>query len=185
MPAPEPKGTARDHDRPAIVLIDEVDKADPDVPNDLLVPFGSLTFVVTETDESVTAPQSRRPLLMLTTNEERDLPPAFLRRCVVLKLKPPDEDRLVKIGRAHFPDADEALLRGIAGQFLPTTVSADPGASAPVGPDPIASTAEYLDAVQASLDLGVKPDASDPVWTQIVEAIIGKPLGAQPATQPS
>ena len=89
-------------DRPAVVLIDEIDKADPDVPNDLLVPFGSLTFEVTETHESVTAPLSRRPLLVLTTNEERDLPPAFLRRSAVLKLRAPNQDRLVSIAARIF-----------------------------------------------------------------------------------
>ena len=166
-------------DRPAVVLIDEIDKADPDVPNDLLVPFGSLTFEVTETHESVTAPLSRRPLLVLTTNEERDLPPAFLRRCVVLKLHAPNQDRLVSIGRAHFPDADEARLQPDRGAVRCCAGQArqDPGRRDrrwPPSPPrsgrrdrrcgrrdarrrrsrPIASTAEYLDAVQASLDLG-------------------------------
>jgi MoxR-like ATPase len=175
-----------DDDRPAVVLIDEIDKADPDVPNDLLVPFGSLTFEVTETHETVTAPVTRRPLLVLTTNEERDLPPAFLRRCVELRLRAPNQDRLVNIGRAHFPDADDARLRTIAGQFVPEaagTGEADATASGD-GPVPIASTAEYLDAIQASLDLNVRPDSSDTVWTQVLEAIIGKPVGGTPPVQP-
>ena len=64
-------------DRPAVVLIDEIDKADPDVPNDLLVPVGSLTFYVAETDTLVESITFDKPLLCITTNEERDLPPRF------------------------------------------------------------------------------------------------------------
>ncbi len=85
------------------MLIDEIDKADPDVPNDLLVPVGSLTFYVAETDTLVESITFDKPLLCITTNEERDLPPAFLRRCVGLPLPDPDDNRLVAIARAHFP----------------------------------------------------------------------------------
>ncbi len=165
-----------DDDRPAIILIDEIDKADPDVPNDLLVPFGSLTFVVDETGETVTAPAARRPLLVLTTNEERDLPPAFLRRCVTIRLPDPTRDRLISIGRAHFPDADDARLGSIAGQFVPEPPVDGEAVS-------IGSTAEYLDAIQASLDLRISPDPTDAAWAQIVQAIVGS-HDPSPATPP-
>ena len=65
--------------RDAVLLIDEIDKADPDVPNDLLEPFGTKSFIVRETGEQVSA--KRDVLLILTTNGERELPPAFLPRC--------------------------------------------------------------------------------------------------------
>ena len=72
------------------MLIDEIDKADPDVPNDLLEPFDVGSFTVRETNDRVE--RKRDVLLILTTNGERELPPAFLRRCVTLTLtKKPGE----------------------------------------------------------------------------------------------
>jgi MoxR-like ATPase len=73
-PASVPAGT---HCGDAVLLIDEIDKADPDVPNDLLEPFGAKSFTVRETGEQIAA--TRDVLLILTTNGERELPPAFLR----------------------------------------------------------------------------------------------------------
>jgi len=94
---------------PAVVLLDEIDKADPDVPNNLLVPIGSLSFTVRETGTEVRA--MTIPLLVITSNEERDLPPAFLRRCIVLRLPMPSVDLLVSIAISHYgPDrAGEAI----------------------------------------------------------------------------
>jgi MoxR-like ATPase len=129
----------------SVVLMDEIDKADPDVPNNLLVPLGSLTFLVEETSEQVHA--SEPPLVFLTTNDERDLPPAFVRRCVELKIASPTSEQLVTVGRAHFETASDTLLSEIAGLFGTTGVD---GANPP-------STAEYLDTVRACLNLEVKP----------------------------
>ena len=153
--------------KPAVVLIDEIDKADPDVPNDLLVPVGSFTFDVPELDREVTSPDGGQPLMVITTNDERELPPAFLRRCVALPLPPPSEARLVEIARAHHTDADLAMCRAIARQFIPRTADGKPGT-------PIASTAEFLDAVQASMDLKVSPRPSSKTWQAILEAILSK-----------
>src|SRR5262245_42457591 len=101
--------------RGSVVLLDEIDKADPDVPNNLLVPLGSLTFFVEETGKHVHANEA--PLVFLTTNDERDLPPAFVRRCVELKISSPSPEQLVNVGKAHFETAPEALLKRVAEIF--------------------------------------------------------------------
>jgi MoxR-like ATPase len=96
----------------AVVLLDEIDKADPDVPNNLLVPLGSLSFQVEETGQVVRSQHA--PLVFLTTNEERQLPVAFLRRCIELKLKDLKGNDLVKIGEAHFPGLATKILEKVA-----------------------------------------------------------------------
>ena len=95
----------------SVVLVDEIDKADPDFPNNLLVPLGSFTFRVEETNTTVggaefpdtggESPPTSHHLVIVTTNEERALPLAFLRRCVVHELKHPDATGLVEIARRH------------------------------------------------------------------------------------
>ena len=166
------EGAAMDS-MPAVVLIDEIDKADPDVPNDLLVPVGSLTFTVADTRQSVTSVAFDKPLLCITTNEERDLPPAFLRRCVGLRLPDPDENRLVQIARAHFPEADVRRCRAIAKQFHAKSPTGGSGL--------LGSTAEFLDAIQASLQLKVYPSQASKTWQAILDAILSK--AANPAAR--
>ncbi len=147
-------------DRPAaVVLIDEIDKADPDVPNDLLVPLGSLSFKVDESGEVVNAKQT--PLVFVTTNEERQLPVAFLRRCVELKLKDLKKDGLVKIGLAHLPAADPATLKKVAEMIL--TQSGDGAAP---------SAAEYLDTARACLELEIDPEAK--IWQDLSKITVWK-----------
>jgi MoxR-like ATPase len=77
--------------RPAVVLVDEIDKGDADVPNSLLEVLGQRSFRVDEVPDMVTPtlPPGAMPLVVITTNEERELPAAFVRRCVVLNLNPP------------------------------------------------------------------------------------------------
>jgi MoxR-like ATPase len=148
-----------DSEQRAVVLLDEIDKADPDVPNNLLVPLGSLTFLVEETREQVQA--SKPPLVFLTTNDERDLPPAFVRRCVELKIASPTPDQLITIGKAHFGAISYDLLAKVAALFdLPDGSSNPP------------STAEYLDTVQACLDLDVKPGS--PLFENLARVTIWK-----------
>ena len=91
-----------DNAEKTVVLIDEIDKADPDVPNNLLEPLGRLSFEAPELPKPVVAPEVRIPLVILTTNEERDLPAAFLRRCVEHRIGTPDPEWLRRIGKAHF-----------------------------------------------------------------------------------
>lgn len=90
----------------AVLLLDEIDKADPELPNALLEAFGSNGFAAPVTGELVSCEPSLRPLVILTTNEERELPSAFLRRCLVLWLALPDDEdelvaELVRIGEQH------------------------------------------------------------------------------------
>lgn len=87
--APPPEGRHPQHPR-AVVLIDEIDKADSDLPNALLAVLGDRQITVHPTGESVDSPAEHRPLILITTNEDRELPAAFVRRCAVLNLRPDD-----------------------------------------------------------------------------------------------
>jgi len=148
-----------DHAR-AVVLLDEIDKADPDTPNNLLVPLGSLQFQVEETGHIVKTTAERAPLILITTNDERELPNAFLRRCIELELEYPTRDRLVEIGRAQLPDVSEELLAAVVQAMLPTD-----GA-------PSTSAAEYIDALRACVHLDLDPGT--PAFTQLLSATVWK-----------
>lgn len=102
-----------DRERPTghVILIDEIDKADSDLPNTLLEVLGQRSFPIPALNLRISAEPDRLPLVVVTTNEERDLPAAFLRRCVVLNLDAEGEygKWLVKRGRAHFLDPDQPV----------------------------------------------------------------------------
>jgi MoxR-like ATPase len=162
--------------RRAVVLIDEIDKADPDVPNDLLEPLGSFRFRVIEGDLDTQVKASQAPLVFITTNGERDLPKAFLRRCLALALDPPGETRLLAIARAHFPadlaNADDVvpLHKQVRDEYFAVRHEAvDRKATPP-------STAEYLDAISACREMQLTPDAPEwPVeWPKIKAATLSK-----------
>jgi MoxR-like ATPase len=146
----------------SVVLIDEIDKADPDVPNNLLVPLGSYVLPVPELNIEVYA--HRLPLIVLTTNNERKLPPAFLRRCVHVKVPAPDYARLLAVGRTHY-SSDEAqpAIEAVANLLAPPS-------SAPV--EGTVSIAEYLDVVRACVSLKIDPNSEDWKWMRaiVVEA---------------
>jgi MoxR-like ATPase len=95
-------------DERVVLLIDEIDKADMEFPNDLLHEIDRMSFVVDETGETVTA--KRRPILIITSNSEKELPDAFLRRCVFHYIAFPDEELMRQIVRVHHPDVEEKLL---------------------------------------------------------------------------
>jgi MoxR-like ATPase len=166
----------------AVVLIDEIDKSDPDVPNGLLGPLASTSFVVTETGVEITRPP--RPdgelrddplsglLVVITTNEERDLPPAFVRRCIVHTLGHPDRGDLVAIARLHIGDGlDEDLADALAEKVVELRNEA--AARHERRP----STAEFLDALRACLALKIRPGAS-PAWDVLERACLSKPSGS-------
>jgi MoxR-like ATPase len=92
-----------DGPRRRVVLIDEIDKAPRDVPNDLLMEFERLTFYIPELDRTIRADREKRPILIITSNSERALPDAFLRRCVFYIMPFPDRDRLSQIVQARIP----------------------------------------------------------------------------------
>jgi MoxR-like ATPase len=99
-----------------VLLIDEIDKADIEFPNDLLQELDRMEFHVYETGEMVQARQ--RPVVIITSNNEKELPDAFLRRCFFHYIRFPDADTLAAIVRVHFPGIKEALLAAALTQFF-------------------------------------------------------------------
>jgi len=95
-------------DRPVALLIDEIDKADIEFPNDLLREIDRMEFYVYETREMVKA--RHRPLVFITSNNEKELPDAFLRRCFFHYIKFPDADTMRQIVQVHFPTLKQELL---------------------------------------------------------------------------
>jgi MoxR-like ATPase len=165
----------------AVVLIDEIDKADPDVPNGLLGPLGTTSFVVHETgvevrrptrsDKEVLRDPVSRLLLVVTTNEDRDLPMAFIRRCVVHRLAHPDANRLVDIARLHFANSDpidDELFETLARHVEKLRREAVKMATRPP------STAEFLDAVRASRALKIEVREMSEAWRILEQTTLGK-----------
>jgi MoxR-like ATPase len=98
-----------------VLLIDEIDKADLEFPNDLLHELDRMSFTVDETGETMTARQ--RPAVVITSNNEKELPDAFLRRCVFHYIAFPDEALMREIVRVHHPDVEERLLKEVLAAF--------------------------------------------------------------------
>jgi len=96
-------------DQRPVLLIDEIDKADIEFPNDLLLELDRMEFYVYETQEVVKA--SQRPIVMITSNNEKELPDAFLRRCFFHYIRFPDREIMTQIVDVHFPDLQRNLLR--------------------------------------------------------------------------
>ena len=93
----------------AVLLIDEIDKADIEFPNDLLHELDKMKFLVYETGEIISA--NKRPIVIITSNNEKELPDAFLRRCFFHYIQFPDQETLTKIINVHFPDIKKNLLQ--------------------------------------------------------------------------
>ena len=104
-----PLWDAFDSERQAVLLIDEVDKADIEFPNDLLRELDRMEFYVYETQQLVKA--RHRPIIIITSNNEKELPDAFLRRCFFHYIKFPDKDTMQRIVDVHFPNLKKSLLR--------------------------------------------------------------------------
>jgi MoxR-like ATPase len=107
---------AFDADHRVVLLIDEIDKADIEFPNDLLQELDRMEFHVYETGATVKA--RHRPVVIITSNNEKELPDAFLRRCFFHYIRFPDADTLRAIVRVHFPDIKDALLATALTQFF-------------------------------------------------------------------
>ena len=135
-----------------VLLIDEIDKADSDVPNALLEVLGNRSFPVPPLgDQVVHAADGRLPLVIITTNEERELPPAFVRRCVVLNLNPPKDDItawLTERARVH----EHLRVSDAARQQAAVQVSADRDVATSHGHPPV-GLAEYIDLLTALHEL--------------------------------
>jgi MoxR-like ATPase len=94
---------------PVVLLIDEIDKADIEFPNDLLTEIDKMEFYVYETGETIKA--VRRPIVIITSNNEKELPDAFLRRCFFHYITFPDTDTMKKIVEVHYPGIKASLVR--------------------------------------------------------------------------
>ena len=103
-----PLGRAFAAEEQVVLLIDEVDKADIEFPNDLLNELDTMEFVIPETGDEIKA--KVRPFVVITSNNEKELPDAFLRRCVFHFIDFPDEDLMRRIVRVHHPDLDKKVL---------------------------------------------------------------------------
>jgi MoxR-like ATPase len=164
-PQPADPVIDRGTDPRAVVLLDEIDKADPDVPNDLLEPFDRRTFPVSDAGNAV-IPAVRDVLLILTTNGERDLPPAFLRRCVTLKLDEPTADWYVRIAEQRYGPEQTELFRTVADEVMRLRGEARSRNLRRPG------TAEFLDAVEASRDLDIRTNHD--AWIELAASVLWK-----------
>jgi len=103
-------------DKRAVLLIDEIDKADIEFPNDLLQELDRMEFFVYETQELITA--KHRPLIIITSNNEKELPDAFLRRCFFHYIRFPEIETMQEIVEVHYPDLKKDLLAEALGLFF-------------------------------------------------------------------
>lgn len=114
-------GEAFEKEKQTVLLIDEIDKADLEFPNDLLWELDKMEFYIPETGKTVKA--KHRPIVIITSNAEKELPDAFLRRCIFHYIAFPEQPMMEKIIKAHYPDRPEADRRR-AGRLLPGARSA-------------------------------------------------------------
>lgn len=138
----------------AVLLIDEIDKAESELPNGLLEALGNGAFSIPHIDEAIGLdPEVAKPLVIITTNAERELPQAFRRRCLVLRLDPPADDQafsawLLRLGERHFGQACHPQARQRAAELLLAERKAATDAGLPKP-----GTAEYLDLLRALVKL--------------------------------
>ncbi len=132
-----------------VLLIDEIDKADIEFPNDLLLELDRMEFYVYETQEVIKAVQ--RPVVMITSNNEKELPDAFLRRCFFHYIRFPDREIMTQIVDVHFPDLQRNLLREALNVFY--DIREVPGLKKKP------STSELLDWLKLLMVEDMSPDA--------------------------
>ena len=108
-------GEAFSADEQVVLLIDEIDKADLEFPNDLLWELDKMEFYIPQTKQTVKA--KTRPIIIITSNAEKELPDAFLRRCIFHYISFPDKDLMRQILRVHYPQLEEDLLESAMNAF--------------------------------------------------------------------
>jgi len=108
-------GEAFSSEEQVVLLIDEIDKADLEFPNDLLWELDQMEFYIHETKETIKAKQ--RPIVIITSNAEKELPDAFLRRCIFHYIAFPDRDLMEEIVKVHYPQVEENLLKNAMDVF--------------------------------------------------------------------
>lgn len=139
-------GEAFKREKQTVLLIDEIDKADLEFPNDLLWELDQMEFYIPETGETVKA--NVRPIVIITSNAEKELPDAFLRRCIFHYIAFPDAAMMERIIRAHYPDLEQKLIEGVLEAFYKLRDMR--------GLQKKPSTSEVLDWIQA-LNIGGIP----------------------------
>ena len=141
-------GEAFTDEEQVILLIDEIDKADLEFPNDLLWELDQMEFHIPETGETVKAKQ--RPIVIITSNAEKELPDAFLRRCIFHYIEFPDQEQMERILRVHFGDLEgELVAQALAGFYWVRQLR-------DIEKKP--STSELVDWLRALVAGGVDPD---------------------------
>lgn len=141
-------GEAFTSEKQVILLIDEIDKADLEFPNDLLWELDQMEFYIHETKETVKAKQ--RPIVIITSNAEKELPDAFLRRCIFHYIDFPDEALMEEIVKVHYPDVEDNLLKNAMDVFYAIRTIKD------IRKKP--STSELIDWINALQIAGISAD---------------------------
>jgi len=136
-------------DQQPVLLIDEIDKADIEFPNDLLLELDQMEFFVYETGEQIEA--RHRPIVVITSNNEKELPDAFLRRCFFHYIRFPDRETMERIVGVHFPGLKKELLRDALEMFF--------GLREVPGLKKKPSTSELLDWIKLLLAEDIPPEA--------------------------
>ncbi|MBD2622382.1 MoxR family ATPase [Microcystis flos-aquae FACHB-1344] len=116
---------SQDKQEQSVVLIDEIDKADRDFPNDLLLAIESRRFFIKETGDLIQANDQAFPLIIITSNQEKNLPNAFLRRCIYHYIELPNQERLRKILTERFTDAEQEVIIKAVDRFQEVRTSQD------------------------------------------------------------
>lgn len=141
-------GEAFQAEEQVVLLIDEIDKADLEFPNDLLWELDQMEFYIPETKETIRAKQ--RPIVIITSNAEKELPDAFLRRCVFHYIEFPDQEQMEAILRVHFGQLEDELVRQALAAFYWVRELR--------GIEKKPSTSELVDWLRALVAGGVSPD---------------------------
>ncbi|MDR1726595.1 MAG: MoxR family ATPase [Acidobacteriota bacterium] len=142
-------GEALASEEQVVLLIDEIDKADLEFPNDLLFELDQMSFDILETGEHVTA--RHRPIVIITSNSEKELPDAFLRRCLFHYIEFPEPEMMERIAAVHHPDLQPRLIAQIVARFYFVRRQRD------LKKKP--STSELLDWIQAVVAGGIDAEA--------------------------
>ena len=144
-----PLGQAFAADKRVVLLIDEIDKADVEFPNDLLHELDAMSFYIPETDRTVAA--KHRPVVVITSNSEKELPDAFLRRSVFHYIEFPDAELMARIVEVHFPNLSAKLMKAATDAFYRLR-KIDGLRKRP-------STSELVDWIAALMASGIEPES--------------------------
>ncbi len=141
-------GEAFSRDEQVVLLIDEIDKADIEFPNDLLWELDQMSFYIPESKKTITT--KHRPIVIITSNAEKELPDAFLRRCIFHYIDFPSPNEMKKIIKVHHPDVEEKLISQAMDKFYMIRSIKN------IQKKP--STSELIDWLQALVLGGISPD---------------------------